>query len=363
MSATNPPYRIFIIRPWHLPASKLHRHLDDGVEHVAEVIAAIQDAAKLHNARMTDSSIEIVFDENTMSPGTTILEQLYVALQACDLTVVLLDGLRPNVVFEYGLVLGMLKAKGEAEARVLGLRANDATVLVRNFYETPSRVPTYGGQDADIINPALDINRHFSDIAGLFLHHYDRHQILRTVRDWFQAHFNRELQRAGEPRAIVAGAAEVDVQTNAVNPTTPKSSTSDIWELYRAGRYDQIVQRSESLRSADERKVLALAYMKSSRVHDAIRVWVYLDAMVAGDNSLTAMAYSVKLHLGICQYIVGRYQDAEILLSKAVTLANEKGKLKAELWLKRAKEKYVSAGGSLAVEACSVAEKSSEDTS
>ncbi|MBK8218918.1 MAG: hypothetical protein IPK71_34750 [Myxococcales bacterium] len=339
MSEKYPAYRVFIVRPWHAQASKIHRHLDDGVEHVNGVLAAIQDAAKLHNEQGR-FQVEIVFDETTMQPGSTILQQLYVALQACDLTVVLLDGLRPNVVFEYGLVLGMIEAKGEALSRVLGLHATDATVLVRNYFELPTRAPTLAGPDVGVINPPLDISRHFSDISGLFVHRYDRHQIIHTVRDWFLAYFRRDLERGGVPRATVA--TEADPEGGGTSgAATAQGQTADIWNQYRKGDYEQIIRRADTMKLPDELKALALAYMKSRRVHDAIRVWAHLEKLVAEANELEKMRYTVKLHLGICQYIVGRYEIALALFENAVELEGESAKSKAKGWREKAKEKVV----------------------
>lgn len=88
----------------------------------------------------------------------TILE----LLRGCILGIVILDGLRPNVILEYGILSGLDKP-------VIALKDKEAYINVESLYKTnesKEKVKKIG-------NPKLDIDKDLSDVKDLHWTSYD----------------------------------------------------------------------------------------------------------------------------------------------------------------------------------------------
>ena len=85
----------------------------------------------------------------------------------CSFAVVALDGLRPNVVFEYGL----LEAK---DRPVLLFKETNAEVDIRGFFRDP---PQLG-----VTSVAIDLNTQFSDVKDVNYASWNRFSIQQTVK-------------------------------------------------------------------------------------------------------------------------------------------------------------------------------------
>lgn len=112
--------------------------------------------------------IETVFEENYhvkrldkhLKSGDSQLKEIEDNISSCCFAVVILDGLRPNVLFEYGILKGLKKP-------CIVLLAKEAKVDIENYY-----------LDGDVkvqYSPIIDMDKHFSDVKDRFYITYDRH--------------------------------------------------------------------------------------------------------------------------------------------------------------------------------------------
>lgn len=88
-------------------------------------------------------------------------EKLRDMLNDCSFAVVILDGLRPNVMFEYGLLKGLGKP-------CIVLLEAEATVDIINYF------PEGGGQG--LVNPKINLDEHLSDVKDRFCVRYNRNR-------------------------------------------------------------------------------------------------------------------------------------------------------------------------------------------
>lgn len=94
-----------------------------------------------------------------LESGTGQLRQIMELAEGCAFAVVALDGLRPNVVFEYGLL--------EAFHRpVILLKEKEATVDVRSYFADAASL--------GVQSPKLLMNSHFSNVQDLTYTEWDR---------------------------------------------------------------------------------------------------------------------------------------------------------------------------------------------
>lgn len=112
------------------------------------------------------------------------LAQIIEAVGGCALGIVLLDGLRPNVVFEYGLLTGM-------RSPTLLFLEKDATADIRGFHSVePS---------AEVRNVPMNVDCQFSDIKDQFIIKWNRYdpkatrQVLREQIEKKRAEIERRL--------------------------------------------------------------------------------------------------------------------------------------------------------------------------
>lgn len=81
--------------------------------------------------------------------------------------VVALDGLRPNIVFEYGILHGKNKP-------VLLFKEGEAKVDIRSFLRDPAQL--------SLTEPSLDLDSQFSDIKDVHYATWNRYAVRETVR-------------------------------------------------------------------------------------------------------------------------------------------------------------------------------------
>ncbi len=94
-----------------------------------------------------------------LEAGSSQLAQIVTLIKGCDFAVVALDGLRPNVVFEYGLLSACNKP-------VILLKEKSATVDVRSYL---GNAPTL-----QLEAPKLAMDSHFSNVKDLTYVEWDR---------------------------------------------------------------------------------------------------------------------------------------------------------------------------------------------
>jgi tetratricopeptide (TPR) repeat protein len=132
---------------WNLPRCfVIHAWSPQGMRHV---ISHIRNALKdnFH-----------VFADFDFGAGEPVREQALERIRTAALVVAILDDLRPNVVFE----LGYARALGKP---CVPLVREGAQVNVLDYYAE--------GKRAGIVNPPLDVDKHFSDLKDLKRCKYD----------------------------------------------------------------------------------------------------------------------------------------------------------------------------------------------
>ncbi|MGH9432136.1 MAG: hypothetical protein ACRD3T_11390 [Terriglobia bacterium] len=95
---------------------------------------------------------EVKLTPSAFESGASQRDQITKLIEGCSFSVVALDGLRPNVVFEYGVLHGMKKP-------VILLREADATVDIVGFFRDVANL--------GLNNPPMSIDSQFSDVKDV----------------------------------------------------------------------------------------------------------------------------------------------------------------------------------------------------
>ena len=148
---------------------------------------------------LLEDRIESVLKERKFSPkrlGDEIrssedyLEKLDEVISDCVLGVVILDGFRPNVLFEFGYLLGEGKP-------VIILQSIDAEINIKSLYHSCEEAGLTEPRFTSLKNPKIDVGFHLSDFAGKHLAFFDRNA-RRVDSDHPSNVLNGELDRLKE---------------------------------------------------------------------------------------------------------------------------------------------------------------------
>ena len=130
------------------------------VSYINNVVDQIKDALeKESNFKVNKLGAEIASGEDYLNK----LEEL---VDNCVLGVILLDGLRPNVLFEFGFLLGRQKP-------FIILQSKDALINVKGLYVEEKYSGLSSNQFSRLKEPKLDVRYNLSDFAGKHLSIYD----------------------------------------------------------------------------------------------------------------------------------------------------------------------------------------------
>src|SRR5262249_12937560 len=94
-------------------------------------------------------------------------------IRDCAFGVVCLDGLRPNVIFEYGAMRG-------AGKQVMVYRETSAKVDIGHYFA--------GAPDLALKPPPIDVDKHFSDTKDRYYGSWNRFEVKKTVRAIWEAY-------------------------------------------------------------------------------------------------------------------------------------------------------------------------------
>lgn len=320
--------RVFIVRPWHSSHASLYPHIMDGVEYIDAVVSKIKSSLREYR----HSAFDVRVDADVFIHGLTLRENIERELMDADLVLVLLDGLRPNVIYELGFAFGRRSAI-KKPLPIICLCEQNATILVRNYYLEPMTVPTVTGEPAKILNPRLDISRVFSDNSDLLVLRYDRLDLDRTLEQALlssiQAHLSQQSNLAVAVEATETEKPEAPIaakdDSGASSPTI-----NMLWQEYKGGNYQYVIDNIPRDPGYSERKVFALSLMRQGRISEALQQWKILAEK--GHDAAGAL-----FHLGVCNYIVGEYDTAWKYFIQAESEEGRGGR--ATTWKKRAASK------------------------
>jgi hypothetical protein len=117
----------------------------------------------------------------SLTPGESQHESILASITDCAFGVVCLDGLRPNVIYEYGAMRGASRA-------VLLFKEQSAQVDIKHFYA--------GAPNLALEPPQIDLDKHFSNTKDLFCESWSRFKIRDTVKTIWEA-YNKAHERIG----------------------------------------------------------------------------------------------------------------------------------------------------------------------
>jgi nucleoside 2-deoxyribosyltransferase len=110
---------------------------------------------------------ELKLTPSALESGASQRAQIVELIKGCTFAVVALDGLRPNVTFEYGLLEALNKP-------VILLKEKDATVDIRSYL---GDAVTLG-----VTSPKLTVDSHFSNVKDLNYAEWNRLDPAGTVK-------------------------------------------------------------------------------------------------------------------------------------------------------------------------------------
>ncbi len=110
---------------------------------------------------------EIKLTPSALASGSSQRDQITSLIEKCAFAVVSLDGLRPNVVFEYGII----HAAGRP---VILLKERDSTVDVRGYWRDTAKL--------SFTPIAIDLDSQFSDVKDVNCAIWSRFSVSETVK-------------------------------------------------------------------------------------------------------------------------------------------------------------------------------------
>lgn len=125
---------------------------------------------------------EVIRLDQHLKSGDSQYGELKDLLSTCCFAIVLLDGFRPNVLFEYGILKGL-------EKPCIVLLEEHATVDIQGFFPSSQKgLPPM---------PEIDMDKHFSDVKDRFYVRYNRNNP-KQIREKLQEEYSKLKERIEE---------------------------------------------------------------------------------------------------------------------------------------------------------------------
>jgi len=141
--------------------------------------------------------------------GEDYLEKIEKMIDDCVLGVVILDGFRPNVIFEFGMLRGKRKP-------IIVLQSNDAYINIKTLYSSRKEAGLSKGEFRKLRHPKIVISRHLSDFAGKHI-----------------AFFDWRVEESDSRHLVVVLKEELKKNMRQIMEETEKVKTRDIPPEYR----------------------------------------------------------------------------------------------------------------------------------
>jgi hypothetical protein len=113
------------------------------------------------------SKVKVECTPSTFESGASQRDQITSLIKGCQFGVVLLDGLRPNVVFEYGVMHGYGRP-------VLLFKEKEAEVDILGFFGTPVQI--------GVASPPVNCDTQFSNVKDVNYALWERFNLQQTVK-------------------------------------------------------------------------------------------------------------------------------------------------------------------------------------
>jgi hypothetical protein len=131
---------------------------------------------------------EVKLTPSALESGASQREQIISLIEGSAFAIVILDGLRPNVVFELGLIQGKNKP-------VLLFKETDALVDIQGFYSSPSA-------ELRVTPPTVNLDTQLSDIKDINYAQWKRFDLRGTL--------NLIWQEYSKKREVIPGYVEIE---------------------------------------------------------------------------------------------------------------------------------------------------------
>ena len=180
-----------------------------------------------------DHYFEVKTLPDDVKPQESNFQTILKLLKDCVLGIVILDGLRPNVVLEYGILLGLGKP-------IIVLKDSNAEIDIENLNDKLKSQ----FEKRKISNPKLDIDKHLSDVKDL---HWTRY-------NWGNPNELKEIMEENlkSLKDDIISEAKKSLSTPEIN----NLSTGDYKELQQA--FSELVKYAIRFVIPDYKKVKAI---------------------------------------------------------------------------------------------------------
>lgn len=250
---------------------------------------------------------EVVRLDSALKSGDSQYGELTNFLAECALAIVILDGFRPNVLFEYGILKGLKKP-------TIVLLEADATIDIKNFHDFESECP--------IPNPRINMDKHFSDVKDRLYIKYNKldPKGLRTIIGTEYTKLRDEIQKEFV-RTIFPDRDDV------VN--TLRSELNTLSNIYLKNDTD-LLPSDEELLNQVTNKINDIATKNSitlperyffilAQVYDSLKKYEFalkiLDSYIADTkNSWRIMGFKAHILMNL-----NRSDEALLLIEKAIS--------------------------------------------
>ena len=321
---TNYTKRVFVIHSWNFSNSSLYPPIADGVEYLDGFIDILKKICE-------ERSYDLRMDNSNFIPGKTVRENLNQEISNADFIFVFLDGLRPNVVYEMGFAFGLNFEKNSK--KIICFNEMNATVLTRSFYPNPQNIQTVCGNIVKILNPPLDVTKHLSDNSDLLRMVYDRNKPKEFEKKIYELFDNYD--ESSEKNKDILNQMEESKTWNSDSEDSPeenkdtlssesgekntddKKNDEDIrkklWNLYKDGKYSEIIRNDPATLPPFAKKTLAMSYMNMNMNIQAIEIFKIL----LKDKRIRS---SASYFLGMCYFTLGKYHESLVSFLRAQVL-------------------------------------------
>jgi len=128
---------------------------------------------------------DVVRTPSCLTSGGSQLDQIGRLIGECAFAIVILDGLRPNVVFEYGMIHGLKKP-------TILLKEIDAIVDLTTYLRQPAPGPAM-----------IDLDNQFSDVKDQNYAQWNRYDLkltLKTIWEQYQGKMKKQVGYVDIPK-------------------------------------------------------------------------------------------------------------------------------------------------------------------
>jgi tetratricopeptide (TPR) repeat protein len=201
-------------------------------------------------------NFNIIRLDEALKSGDSQYGELTSYLNSSSFSIVILDGFRPNVLFEYGIIKGLGKPS-------LVLLEQDARIDINSLFDEP----------IDLKNPPIQMDKHFSDVKDRFYVTYDKNNPrdlrskIKTEYDKLKTDIDEELVRMIFPNKDII---EKDIRNNLITLTKLLDKSYGVFDDNDIQSFKSIISENNSYESDKRINFPILYYYIVSQIYERI---------------------------------------------------------------------------------------------